>query len=171
MGNLHDPDDKTPFTKRHRGRRRLRDLLDAMAARRRRGKTIDPVAGYPITFPYRAPGPYAYGYHTGEDHACPEGTRIQAVSYGKVLAVGYGIWGSPYGYQVVCRTKDGKYDYAYCHLSHIGCEPGDSIVPGVGLGKSGATGNVTGPHVHFEARPAGGHYGSDVNPIRVKRKK
>src|SRR4051812_15151103 len=107
MGHLHDPSDRTAFTKRHTGRRAARDWIDRMEARRLRGKVVSPVVGYPITFPYRAPGPYEFGYHTGEDHACPNETTCQAVSYGKVIAVGYGVWGAAYGYQVLIRTKDG----------------------------------------------------------------
>jgi len=45
---------------------------------------------------------------------------------------------------------------------------GDKITPGMTVGLTGATGHVTGPHSHFEARPAGGRYGSDVHPYLVK---
>lgn len=170
MTHLHDEQDRSMFTAKHTGGRAVRDHLDQMASRRRRDKVVAPVPGFPVTFGYREPGPYEYGYHTGEDHACPVGSRCQAVSYGRVIGVGYGVWGAAYGNQVVIRTRDGKFDYAYCHLSKMLVSLGDQVVPGIRVAMSGDTGNTTGPHVHFEARTAGGHYGDDVNPIRVKRK-
>lgn len=175
MDSLHS--DKHGFSdkKRHR-RQRLKDRLDHLRARWLRGKVIVPVTTgpeefkpYPITFPYRAPGPYAYGYHTGEDHACPIGSECQVTWPGRV--VGIDIWGSPYGNHIVIRTENGKYDYGYCHMSHISKKVGDQVKVGESVGQSGDSGNTTGPHVHFEARPAGGHYGSDVNPINVKKRK
>ncbi len=42
----------------------------------------------------------------------------------------------------------------YCHLSAITTASG-SVTPGTVLGKVGATGNVTGPHLHLEVRPGG----------------
>jgi murein DD-endopeptidase MepM/ murein hydrolase activator NlpD len=170
--SLHS--DRTGFSdKKRTPRQRMKDRLDAIAARRAKGKVIAPVTTgpekfdpFPVTFGYREPGPYAYGYHTGEDHACPIGSQCQATSYGHV--VGIDIWGESYGKHLVIRTADGKYDYGYCHMSHIRLSIGDHVTPGEPVGQSGDTGNTTGPHVHFEARTAGGHYGDDVNPINVK---
>lgn len=160
-------------------RKRIRNYLDRMNARRKAGLVVEPVvrmelphAPWPITYPYGVRNAsYAAGYHTGEDHACPIGERAQAVSNGRVIFTGWGGsggWGEAYGNQVIIRTSDDKYDYAHNHLSDVSIQNGHSVTPGRMVGRTGDTGNVTGPHDHFEARVAGGHYGSDVNPIRVK---
>lgn len=162
--------------------------------RRRRGKVIPPVVGprwhtFPITTLYGAtspPGdPWVLGRHTGEDHACPAGSQAVAVSWGTVecvarwtrpgLIVGRGEvthWGDSYGTHIIIRTASGLYDYAACHLSVALVDPGDRVRPGQVIGLTGHTGGDGnfGPHLHLEARPAGGRFGSDVNPLRVKRK-
>jgi murein DD-endopeptidase MepM/ murein hydrolase activator NlpD len=80
-------------------------------------------------------------------------------------------WGDSYGNHVVIRTASGLYDVGYCHLSDVLVAPGDKVRPGqtIGyIGHTGGTGNF-GPHLHLEARPAGGRFGSDVPPILAKR--
>lgn len=168
------------------------EFIDKQIRRRRRGKTVPPAVSriwkpYPVTTPYAATGNPAWslGRHTGEDHACPDGSRAIAVSWGTVVCVatwsapgkiaGEGPvtqWGDAYGTHVVIRTGSRRYDYAYCHLSRVVVDVGDQVRPGqvIGLtGHTGGSGNF-GPHLHLEARPAGGRFGSDVDPIRVKRK-
>lgn len=143
----------------------------------------------PITTPYNVTSPigkpWSLGRHTGEDHAAPVGSHALAVSWGEVVCVavwtapGAAVraagpvphWGSSYGSHVIIRTGDGAHDYALCHLSEIHVKPGDRVRPGQTLGRTGATGGsgTFGPHLHLEARPAGGRFGTDVNPLRVKR--
>lgn len=166
-------------------------FIQRQVRRRQRGKVVPPcvTAGdtwetLPITTPYGIPGrQWSLGRHTGEDHAAPTGARAIAVSWGHVVCVGWpdghaepgsiiAPWGRDYGLHVVIRTGDGEHDYAYCHLSAVFGEasPGSAVKPGQVIGLTGATGNVTGPHLHLEARPAGGRFGSDLDPIHVKRK-
>jgi murein DD-endopeptidase MepM/ murein hydrolase activator NlpD len=156
-----------------------RDWLDRMRARFLKGRVVYPVVTphtlkpYPVTYPYGVKNSaYAAGHHTGEDHACPVGSWALATTYGVVQYAGPAAarWGEAYGVQVIVRTKDGRYDYAHNHLSDVLVAAGEHVHPGQVLALTGATGNVTGPHTHFEARPAGGRYGSDVHPIRVKAK-
>ncbi|MGO4423165.1 M23 family metallopeptidase [Streptomyces sp. MCAF7] len=45
---------------------------------------------------------------------------------------------------------------------------GQTVTPGQQIGLSGATGNVTGPHLHFEARTSP-DYGSDIDPVAYLR--
>jgi murein DD-endopeptidase MepM/ murein hydrolase activator NlpD len=45
---------------------------------------------------------------------------------------------------------------------------GQQVTPGQQIGLSGATGNVTGAHLHFEARTSP-EYGSDIDPVAYLR--
>lgn len=156
-------------------------LLRRSMRRRRSGKIVAPVVDadtlrpYPITFPYGVPTTHSQlGRHAGEDHACPVGSLALAVSWGTVVYVtGRGgpvsSWGEAYGTHVVIRTTTGLYDYGACHLSRATVTPGMKVRPGLVIGYTGDTGNTTGPHLHLEARPAGGRFGSDINPKAVKR--
>ncbi|WP_082120018.1 M23 family metallopeptidase [Saccharothrix sp. ST-888] len=120
-----------------------------------------PVANPHLGTPYHAAGSaWASGYHTGVDFLVSTGTTVKAVTTGTVVASG---WGGSYGNQVVIRHTDGKYS-EYAHLSAITVRTGQSVGAGQQIGRSGATGNVTGPHLHFEVR-TGPAYGSDINPV------
>lgn len=172
----------TPMHRPMNRRELARNLIDRLRARRLAGQVVFPVMHadgtdpYPVTYAYGIPSSaYAAGRHTGEDHACPAGSLAIAVSAGIVQHAGpggdAGGWGPDYGNQVVVRMANGKYDYGHNHLEAWFVKPGEHVTVGQILGHTGATGNVTGPHDHFEARYAGGHYGSDVDPIRVKARK
>jgi murein DD-endopeptidase MepM/ murein hydrolase activator NlpD len=67
----------------------------------------------------------------------------------------------------VIKMHDGTYTM-YGHLSSIGVSVGQSVTPGQQIGLSGATGNTTGPHLHFEARTTA-EYGSDIDPVGYLR--
>lgn len=127
-----------------------------------------------VTTKWNERGPlWSLGRHTGQDFAAPEGMPVYSVSWGKVLFAGmFGGWSSKgtYGNHVIIRTGDGKYDYASCHLDKILVHAGKVVRPGTLIGRVGSTGNVSGPHLHLEARPAGGGFGSDVNPRLVRKK-
>lgn len=72
-----------------------------------------------------------------------------------------------YGYEVVIRHPDGRYTQ-YAHLSRIDVSPGQRVSAGQRIARSGATGRVTGPHLHFEVRTTP-YFGSDVNPLAYLR--
>lgn len=107
---------------------------------------------------------WSKGYHTGVDFLVPTGTSVRAVAAGRVVAAG---WGGSYGYQVVLRHADGRYTQ-YAHLSAISVRAGQDVTAGRRIGRSGSTGNVTGPHLHFEVR-TGPDFGSDVDPLAYLR--
>ncbi|WP_018549346.1 transglycosylase family protein [Streptomyces sp. LaPpAH-108] len=114
---------------------------------------------------YHAGGSHwSKGYHTGVDFLVPTGTSVKAAGAGHVVAAG---WGGSYGYQVVIRHADGRYTQ-YAHLSAISVRAGQNVALGQRVGRSGATGNVTGPHLHFEVRTGPG-FGTDVDPLSFLR--
>ncbi|WP_328953620.1 LysM peptidoglycan-binding domain-containing M23 family metallopeptidase [Kitasatospora purpeofusca] len=107
---------------------------------------------------------WASGHHTGADFVAATGTPLRAVAAGTVVKAGNG---GAYGNEVEIKLADGKYA-EYAHLSSIGVSIGQTVTAGQQIGLSGATGNVTGPHLHFEIR-TGSEYGSDIDPIAYLR--
>ncbi|MFI7390376.1 M23 family metallopeptidase [Streptomyces tendae] len=124
-----------------------------------------PVVGGTVGTPYHQSGSmWSSGYHTGTDFVVPTGTSLKAVGAGTVVSAG---WGGAYGNQVVIQLADGHYAQ-YAHLSSLSVSAGQSVTAGQQVGLSGATGNVTGPHLHFEIRTTP-DYGSDIDPIAFLR--
>jgi murein DD-endopeptidase MepM/ murein hydrolase activator NlpD len=114
---------------------------------------------------YRVSGSsWSSGHHTGVDFPVATGTAVKAVGPGQVVSAG---WGGAYGYEVVIRHSDGRYSQ-YAHLSALGVKAGQQVSGGQRIGRSGSTGNTTGPHLHFEVRTGPG-YGSDIDPLRYLR--
>ncbi|MFF4118141.1 peptidoglycan DD-metalloendopeptidase family protein [Streptomyces sp. NPDC001714] len=126
-----------------------------------------PVAGGAVGTGYHVAGSmWSSGYHTGVDFVVPTGTPVKAAGAGTVVTAG---WGGAYGNQVVIRLTDGYYAQ-YGHLSALSVSVGQTVTVGQQVGLSGATGNVTGPHLHFEIRTTP-DYGSDVDPVAYLRSK
>ncbi|MEU1404057.1 LysM peptidoglycan-binding domain-containing M23 family metallopeptidase [Streptomyces sp. NPDC005728] len=124
-----------------------------------------PVAGATVGTGYHVAGSmWSSGYHTGVDFVVPTGTSLKAVGAGTVVSAG---WGGAYGNQVVIKLNDGYYAQ-YGHLSQLSVSAGQTVTAGQQIGLSGATGNVTGPHLHFEIRTTP-DYGSDVDPVAYLR--
>ncbi|OKI88960.1 hypothetical protein AMK10_32285 [Streptomyces sp. CB02058] len=123
------------------------------------GRVASPVPGVGVATPYRRKGPHwSLGYHTGADYPAPQGKTCVAVRGGSIARSGRD---PSFGNYLVLRT--GGFDYWYCHLSKRTVD-GGAVKAGQKVGEVGSTGNSTGPHLHFEKRPAGGGFGSDVNP-------
>ncbi|MCQ2444392.1 MAG: M23 family metallopeptidase [Mailhella sp.] len=83
--------------------------------------------------------------HKGTDMRSPEGAPVMAAADGTVVLAGHHYFG---GKSVFIDHGQGVVT-TYCHLSSIGVEPGRKIRKGMELGRSGSTGRVTGPHLHF----------------------
>ena len=96
--------------------------------------------------------------HTGVDIPDPKGTPIGAAGVGTVIYAAYNCGG--YGNLVVIQHRLG-YTSWYGHMSSIAAYVGEDVVGGTRIGYVGATGDATGPHLHFEVR----HYDTPINPV------
>jgi len=103
-----------------------------------------------------------YRPHHGVDYAAPAGTPVLATGDGVVRFAGRK---GQYGKLVIVRHPNGYKTY-YGHLSGIssGITTGKKVKQGDIIGKVGATGVATGPHLHYEM-----HIGNrPVNPLAVR---
>ena len=114
-----------------------------------------PVKGYVLTSGF---GPRAGGFHAGEDFAVPVGTNLTSMSTGTVDFAGQE---SGFGNIVKICYWDGTISY-YGHMSAISVNVGERVGAGEAVGKSGNTGDSTGPHMHLEIHPNGG---AAVDPL------
>ncbi|MCG4451803.1 peptidoglycan DD-metalloendopeptidase family protein [Pseudomonas sp. MMS21-TM103] len=83
--------------------------------------------------------------HSGLDFAANHGTPIKAPAAGKVILTGDYFFN---GKTVFVDHGQGLISM-FCHLSEIGVKLGDELPRGGELGKVGATGRATGPHLHW----------------------
>jgi len=123
-----------------------------------------PIAGKTPSTKYKQLGKWwSKGYHTGVDYAVPVGTDVLAVADGVIENAN---WGKSYGVQLVQKLDGGWFIYA--HLSQALVKPGDKVVAGQVIAKSGNTGNSTGPHLHAELRSKA-HWssGTDLDPAHL----
>lgn len=110
-----------------------------------------PVEG-PVSSPFGLRGHgFDYGVHRGVDIAVPTGTPVRAMARGRVHFAG-SLPG--YGLAVVV-DHSGSTRTLYAHLSRIHVQAGDQLRGHDVIGLSGATGRVTGPHLHFEIQRRG----------------
>jgi len=119
-------------------------------------KTAEPAGGLPsFRWPVRGRviagfGPKPNGLQNdGINLAVPEGTPVKAAEDGVVAYAGNELKG--YGNLVLVRHSNG-FVTAYAHASEILVKRGDPIKRGQVIAKSGQTGNVTSPQLHFEIR-------------------
>ena len=140
-----------------------------------------PLVGWPvrrrITQPFGCtsfysgiPAPYcpadAPWFHDGLDLAAWPGEPIRAAITGTVIFAGPDGDGPAcgvnrgYGLGVVIDNGQG-WQTLYAHLSHIAVTRGQKVTPNTLIGAAGATGCVSGPHLHFGVR----HQGVLIDPM------
>ncbi|WP_435837205.1 peptidoglycan DD-metalloendopeptidase family protein [Streptomyces asoensis] len=107
---------------------------------------------YSLGTPYHQNGSmWSLGYHTGLDLVADSGTPIYAPADGKVVHAGPG---GSYGNETEIQHADGVITL-YAHQTSIHVSVGQQVKRGQQIGTVGATGNVTGPHLHWEVRIPG----------------
>ena len=99
--------------------------------------------------------------HRGTDFHAPSGTPVVAANDGEVI-VAQGMF---YEGNLVVISHGLQFSTQYMHLSKIEVKAGDRVKKGQRLGLSGATGRVTGPHLHFGVRWQGEY----VDPVLLLR--
>jgi len=141
---------------------RLRHTHRAQLAAVARALTTPPPAVPPVTdpasfvWPAHAPITSPFGRrwgrpHTGVDIDAPYGAPIVAAQAGTVTLAG---WKNGYGNTVIIDHGYGI-STLYGHQSKLGVRQGQHVEQGQFLGKVGATGNVTAPHLHYEVLISG----------------
>ncbi|PGB47224.1 peptidoglycan DD-metalloendopeptidase family protein [Bacillus anthracis] len=115
---------------------------------------IRPIAQTTITSPF---GPRWGTIHKGIDYSCQDGVTAIAASKGGVVELAeFGAGGSGFGGygNVVVINHGNGYWSLYGHMSSITVQKGQNIGVGQQVGVCGRTGQVTGPHLHFEIKTA-----------------
>jgi len=92
---------------------------------------------------------YKRGGNEGINIALPEGTAVRAADAGVVAYAGNELKG--YGNLVLVRHANG-YVTAYAHNGDLTVKRGQTVSRGQEIARSGATGNVSSPQLHFELR-------------------
>ncbi len=96
--------------------------------------------------------------HYGVDIDGNVGDPIRSATAGTVTFSG---WRGGFGYLVI--VENGNTEYYYAHASQLLVSVGQQVEPGQLIARVGATGNVTGPHLHFEIRVEG----TPVDPLPI----
>lgn len=112
-----------------------------------KGGYVSPVKGY------KPSGSWGYypksgGRHNALDYPVPLNTPVGSIMSGTVIAAG---WDKLFGYHVRIKNANGTYTIL-AHLNSIGVKVGQRVGAGQYVGRSGSTGNSTGPHLHVEVR-------------------
>lgn len=119
-----------------------------------------PLSRMTITSPYgyrHHPITGQWLFHAGVDLRARRDTVYSALP-GTVAEIGHDS-----GLGRYIRVNHGRITTVYGHLSAIGVHPGQSVTAGQPIAITGATGRVTGAHLHFEVRLNG----APINPLRL----
>ncbi|MFE0625390.1 peptidoglycan DD-metalloendopeptidase family protein [Streptomyces sp. NPDC058864] len=136
---------------------RAKKAAEAALKEQLRPKFLLPVKQHGLSAYFGQAGVNWMSVHTGIDFPVDYGTPVMAATDGVVRTQ----WNSAYGNMAIVTAPDGTETW-YCHLSSTKIRSG-SVKAGDVIAYSGNSGNSTGPHLHFEVRPAGG---AAVDPLQ-----
>lgn len=127
------------------GRNMRQAFLRAPVSFNRVSSEFNPRRVHPVTGQVRA--------HNGIDYAAPTGTPVMASGDGRVVQSGYNDLN---GHFIFIQHGE-RYMTKYLHLSRRDVQRGARVRQGQTIGAVGATGRVTGPHLHYEFLVDGTH--------------
>jgi murein DD-endopeptidase MepM/ murein hydrolase activator NlpD len=107
-------------------------------------------------------GPRGARFHAGIDFLAPAGRPVASAGSGRVVTTGFSRSG--WGNFVIVRHRFGLRTL-YAHLSSISVRAGAFVAAGARVGRVGATGSASGPHLHLEVLLRG----ANVNPLSAIR--
>lgn len=141
------------------------DYFDENGRSAARALLKTPVSGAKLTSGFGMRVHPLLGYtkmHAGADFGAPTGTPIRAAGAGVIELAGRN---GAYGIAILLKHSE-KYKTFYAHMSRLapGIRRGSRVNQGQVIGYVGATGRVTGPHLHYEVRVAG----KPVNPTAIR---
>ena len=114
------------------------------------GETVTPALGW-VSSPFgwrEHPVDGEERFHNGVDLAVNTGTAVKAFAAGTVDYIGES---DSYGLYLQLRHAGGLTSF-YCHCDKLCVQQGQVVAAGEKVAESGATGNATGPHLHFEMK-------------------
>ena len=135
------------------------------------GKACLPLASYRISARFGQVGIWSR-YHTGFDFSAPIGTAIRAPSAGVVTNAGIGPASGWAGNYVAIKYPDGT-QTLMAHMSTVSVSVNQTVSACQVVGAVGMTGRSFGPHLHFEAYPAGitpGDIYQAVSPVSLAQR-
>lgn len=141
---------------------RKRKAREAARKEALRPKFALPVKEHGLSATYGQAGLNWMSVHTGIDFPVSEGTPVMAATDGTVTTK----YDMAFGNMAVVTSPDGTETW-YCHLSSTKIRSGQ-VKAGDTIAYSGASGNSTGPHLHFEVHPGGG---DAIDPLPWLRSK
>lgn len=115
-------------------------------------------SGRQINLSFFAPRPS--GHHRAVDLPALDGEIQQAMEAGTVTHVG---WLGAYGRAVIMLGASGR-EYVYPHLKLYLVKRGQRVAEGQSLGRTGCSGNCSGPHEHLEIRLRAGDRTTCMDP-------
>ena len=127
-------------------------------------RVVLPLASYDLSAGFGLTGPLWEAEHGGQDFSAYAGEPLVAVADGIVTEVAYA---GPYGLRTILTLPDGT-EVWYCHQSSMDVTAGQKVTTGQTIGRVGATGNVTGAHLHLEIHTADG---TGIDPMAWLRGK